>query len=57
MEAYLRKMEARIETGQEPREAESKNVSEKVKVIELEAIPEEIEAVAVHREVLMKRHY
>jgi hypothetical protein len=43
MEAYLGKTEARIETCQGPREAESKTVIEKVKATELETVPEEIE--------------
>jgi hypothetical protein len=44
-------MEARIETGQEPGEAESKTGLETVKVMDLEANPEEVEAVAEHQEV------
>jgi hypothetical protein len=51
MEAYLRKMEARIETGQGPREAEIKTVLEKVKATELETVPEEIEVVVACQEV------
>jgi hypothetical protein len=51
MEAYLGKIETRIETGQEPREAESKTVLEKVKATELETVPEEIEVVVAHQEI------
>jgi hypothetical protein len=45
------KMEANIETGQEPREAESKTDLEEMDTMGLEANQEKSEAVAVHQEV------
>jgi hypothetical protein len=51
MEAYLGKMEARMETDQGPREAKSKTILEKAKAVVLEIVPEEIEVVVAHQEV------
>jgi hypothetical protein len=47
----LRKMEARIQTSHEPKEAEIKTGLEEVKAMVLEANPEEIEIIAEHQEV------
>jgi hypothetical protein len=51
MNVSLGKMEARIETGREPREAKIKVGLEEVKAMDLKANPEEIEAISEHQEV------
>jgi hypothetical protein len=49
--AYLGKMEANIETCQEPREVKSNTDSEEVEATGLEANREKSEVIAVHQEV------
>jgi hypothetical protein len=55
MKVCLGKKEARIETGQEPREAESKTGLEERRATDLEAKPEEIIAIQSIRNSLTKR--
>jgi hypothetical protein len=50
-EVNLGKMEARIETSHEPREAKIKSGLEEVKATNLEANPEKVQTVAEHQYV------
>jgi hypothetical protein len=52
METFLGMRETRIETGQGPREAKSKNGLKVVKATDFEANPEEIGVLEKHQVVL-----